>query len=128
MNVKTVFSLKALAVGALLFVSSFMHAAASQSSGQFSIVITPAAKLIVEANNVDLKIRLAKGATAVLWAADDCAIPEDGVTITRSGQYHFAVSDFAKGRPAEVCVVSSDGTARDSAPLRGAHDNSTEGN
>ena len=112
----------------LLVAQSAGFAATSQSTGQFSITIAPAAKITVAQDNVDLKIRLVQGTSAVLWAANDCSTPGEGIPLTHSGQYHFDVRTVTKGHATQLCVLSSDGRVKDSVSLNAERENTTEGN
>jgi hypothetical protein len=71
-----------------------------------------------------VKIRLARGTSARIWAADSCASPSpESSVISASGIYtipHTAfapVSSSAASAATQVCLASSDGVLHDSVPM-----------
>lgn len=74
--------------------------------------------------SVVLKIRLAHGTTASLWAANSCTSPSpQSHVITMSGIYSIPysaltpVSSNPSPSTTQVCLVSSDGMLNDSLPV-----------
>lgn len=78
----------------------------------------PEAVLVAEgAESARLKIRLAQGATAQLWIAESCdKNPAEAYVISNSSEFAIPLS-AVPGSGAAVCLASSDGAIRTSAPL-----------
>jgi hypothetical protein len=89
--------------------------------------VVPEERMEVQGNAVSLKIRLAPGATARLWAGTSCgAAPPPALVITRSGAYSIQPTAFGvtysptAGQAVGICLLSSDGLLHDSVVISGA--------
>ena len=112
-------------IGVLLLLAGAIQASAQRKVVVSSLVlqIRPEELLQAQSGNVLLKIRLAPGTTARLWAANACQAPSPpSQVITVSGRYTIPFSAFTPGSGAPsqqtrlICLLSSDGTLRDSVP------------
>ena len=89
------------------------------ASGQLKLVIRPQVSLEQAGGNaVHLQIRLAREATASIWATDDsCSAPSPTArTISRSGTYDISTAGLGSGN--NVCLSSSDGSLKASTRLQ----------
>lgn len=107
-----------LAGGAQVFAQGRMGAAALR------LQVRPEVLLQDRGGSVLLKIRLARGATARLWAATSCASPSaESTLIAASGIYTIpdAALEPGSGNPTfsatEVCLASSDGVLHDAVAV-----------
>jgi hypothetical protein len=89
--------------------------------------VVPEERIEVQAYAVSLRIRLAAGTTARLWADTSCgAAPLQSGIITSSGAYSILLEALGvtySPRASEgvsICLLSSDGLLRDSVAIRGA--------
>ena len=108
-----------------LLLSGALQLFAQRRVVQSSMVLQVRPEELLQNQNgsVKLKIRLAPGTTARLWAADSCASPaQTSQVITLSGVYSIPLSSFApaSANPSpsamRVCLESSDGALKDSVP------------
>jgi hypothetical protein len=91
------------------------------------LTVVPEERMALQGNAVSLKIRLASGTTARLWAGTSCgtALPAS-LVITRSGAYSIQPTALgvtytpAASEVVSVCLLSSDGLLHDSVAIRGA--------
>jgi len=86
--------------------------------------VRPEELLRAQNGSVELKIRLARGATARLWVASSCTSPSSqSQVIAISGVYRIPlsaltlVSNYPSLSTMRVCLASSDGTLHDSLPV-----------
>jgi len=93
------------------------------ASGSLVLQIRPEELLQNQEGGVKLKIRLAPGTTARLWAADSCTSPaQTSQVFSLSGVYSIPLSSFALAisnpspSAVRVCLASSDGALEDSVP------------
>ena len=112
-------------VGVLFLLSGALPLFAQQRMVNSSLVlqVRPEEVLQSQDGSVKLKIRLAPGTTASLWAAESCASPAAAAQIIAvSGVYSLPLSSFApapgNSSPSalRVCLASSDGALKDSLP------------
>jgi len=99
---------------------------AQSRTATVSLVLQVHAEELLQNQNgsVLLKIRLARGTSARLWAADSCASPSpESQIVTQSGIYSIplnilrpTISD-PNNSASHVCLLSSDGLLRDSLPV-----------
>ena len=98
---------------AVLLLSPAAFAESHSASAGLRLEVWPAAQVEQHGNSVIVLIRLAKGATALLWTGADCTHPANILANMRSsGAYSFA----ADGAGERVCLQSSDGALSLSAP------------
>jgi len=90
---------------------------AETASARLSLTVRPAVELrSLDATNVQLKIRLNRGAVGQVWTADTCtAAPADAQTVSRSGIHNVNV----EGSGSRVCFVSTDGALSASLVISG---------
>ena len=101
-----------------------LYAQARTAAASLTVQVRPEEMLQVQNGSVALKVRLASGATARLWAANSCTSPspESQVIIT-SGIYTIPLNTLTPvgshpGPSAgQVCLMSSDGVLNDSRPV-----------
>jgi hypothetical protein len=86
--------------------------------------VSPEELLQVKDGSVRLKIRLAPGTIASVWAANSCSSPSpQSQVISASGTYTLSLHtmmagiSIANASAAHVCLASSDGTLNDSVPV-----------
>ena len=105
--------LGALAVLTILGLASAGNA--DVASATVTVTVRPAAQLnLLGASQVQIKIRLNRGAEGRLWTADSCtAPPPEAQTISRSGVYTLPL----EGAGSRVCLTSTDGTLSSSLAL-----------
>jgi len=90
--------------------------------GALTVQVRPEELMRAQAGGVLLKIRLARGATARLWAADACgAVPPQAEVVAASGVYNIPLSSLAAGPSGSgrtnICLISSDGELKDSVAV-----------
>lgn len=114
----------------LVFASLLGNAPTLQAQGSRTesaalvLHVVPEDHMEVQSDAIVLKIRLARGASARLWAADSCSSPSaESHVVSKSGTYNipYAVLRMVATIPTDgsdrVCLESSDGTLRDSVPI-----------
>jgi hypothetical protein len=90
----------------------------SRQSGSLTLTIQPQIQLEEQGEDVVLKIRLAPGSNAKLWADASCGLPtESAATYSASGTYSVPVQNLAPQNQAYACSLSSDGVLKASIPL-----------
>ena len=89
------------------------------SSARLVLQVRPEAALLpVGDNAVRLKIRLAPGAQATLWASDSCEAPlPNGFVVSRAGAYLIPLSAIENTGSRNICLASSDGALNSSISL-----------
>jgi hypothetical protein len=102
-----------------------LYAQGRTATTSLALQVRPEELLQDQDGSVVLKIRLARGATARLWAANSCASPSpQSDVITMSGIYSIPYSVLApvssnlSPTTGQVCLVSSDGMLNDSLPVK----------
>jgi hypothetical protein len=113
-------------IGVILLLTGVPQLYAQGRAATTSLVLQVRPEELLQEQNgsVVLKIRLARGTTARLWAANACTSPsQETHVITQSGIYSIPLSAFAPvssnpspGRT-RVCLVSTDGALDDSLPV-----------
>jgi len=101
-----------------------LYAQIRTATASLIVQVRPEELLQVQNGSVALKVRLARSATARLWAANSCTspIPESQVIIA-SGSYTIPLNTLmpmssARGPSAgQVCLMSSDGVLTNSRPV-----------
>lgn len=113
-----------LALQFLLVCGSRLHAQGHMVNTALVLQVRPEELLKDNNGSVLLKIRLARGSSAQLWAADSCGSPTAyGTVINASGTYTIPYDSLRlestdpAGR-SQVCLASSDGILHDSLPLQ----------
>jgi hypothetical protein len=110
-------------IGAVAFLSGTIQLDGQSRTATASLIlqVRPEESLQAQYGGVLLKIRLARGTTAQLWAADACtAPPAQPYVIATSGVYSIPfsalipVSNEGSQTTTQVCLVSSDGLLHDS--------------
>jgi len=98
-----------------------LFAQGRMATGILSVQVRPEELLQSQGSSVKLKIRLAPGTTAHLWAAETCASPgAASQVIALSGSYSIPLNSFAPASgyfspsTMRVCLASSDGVLKDS--------------
>jgi hypothetical protein len=105
-----------LAFLVLMVGSSFGQA--RSANGAMALTVRPAAKLEVSATSIVVKVRLATGSQAYLWAAQDCSSPVPNIIVERSGSYDFRKEDLKLQFADRIlCLASSDRQIAVSLPL-----------
>ncbi len=111
-------------VAALLACAAQLYGQSRTTTSSLTLQVHPEELLQAQSGSVLLKIRLARGTTARLWAANTCTSPSpQSHVITMSGVYSIPFSSLAavsgeSGRPMMLaCLVSSDGALSDSVPI-----------
>lgn len=101
-----------------------LYAQRRMATASLVVQVRPEEQLQSQNGSVVLKIRLARGTTARLWAADTCASSSQAThVITLSGTYSIPWSGFTpvSNNPSSsamrVCLASSDGALNDSLPV-----------
>jgi hypothetical protein len=101
-----------------------LYAQNRTATGSLVLQVRPEERLEDQNGIVALKIRLAGGTTARLWAADSCTSPSpQSQVITMSGIYsipHSALTPVINNPGSgtmRVCLASSDGLLNDSLPV-----------
>jgi hypothetical protein len=101
-----------------------LYAQGRTATASLVLRVRPEELLQEQNGSVLLKIRLARGTTARLWAANSCTSPSpESQVIIFSGNYTIPLntltpvsSDLAPGAT-HVCLMSSDGVLNDSVPV-----------
>ena len=109
-----------LCLSAFVCVSPLFGAQGSATTS-VTLVVGEAADLNVASSLVRVRIRLARGVVAQLWFDSTCSAPTPGaITIHTSGTQQFDLRTVTSGGPGvsgNVCLASSDGQIRTSAPV-----------
>jgi hypothetical protein len=108
----------------VLLTGALQHAQSRTATASLVLQVRPEELLQDQNGSVILKIRLARGTTARLWAANSCTSPSpESQVITKSGIYSIpfntlrpAISD-PNSSASHVCLLSSDGMLSDSLPV-----------
>ncbi len=111
-----------VAIALLLNGAVQLYAQGRTSTASLVLQVRPEVLLEDQNGSVGLKIRLARGATASLWAANSCTSPSapSHVIISMSGFYSLPLSALipASANPnpstTQVCLASSDGALNES--------------
>jgi hypothetical protein len=113
--------LKWVIVAGFLFVAAALAQSSSVSSAQIFVDVRPEAVLAWQGDSMVLvKIRLAPGTQARVWASDTCGAPTvGGQVIPASGALAIELASIGGARKPLVCLASSDG--RLSASLTALH-------
>jgi hypothetical protein len=105
--------------------TSPLYAQGRTATASLELQVRPEELLQDQDGSVVLKIRLARGTTARLWAANSCTSPSpQSHVITMSGTYSIPYSALApvssnlSPGTMQVCLVSSDGMLNDSLPVK----------
>lgn len=111
-----------LGVILLLAVVPRLFAQGRTGASSLTLQVRPEEVLQNQDGSVVLKIRLARGTTARLWAASSCTSPSQASQIiTLSGMYRIPLTAFALASgstsPMRVCLASTDGVLNDSLPV-----------
>lgn len=101
-----------------------LYAQSRTATTSLVLQVRPEVLLQGQNGNVILKIRLARGTMARLWAANSCSSPSaDSQVITTSGIFSIplktlepVISNPDSGT-SHVCLLSSDGALNDSLPV-----------
>ena len=110
----------------LVLLTGVPQLCAQSRTATASLIVQVRPEELLQAQNgsVALKLRLASGATARLWAAISCTSPPlDSQIIIASGDYTIPLNTLipvssAPGPSAgQVCLISSDGVLNDSRPV-----------
>jgi hypothetical protein len=113
-------------IGALVLLTGEIHLYAQSRTATASLILQVRPEELLQEQNggVVLKIRLARGTTARLWAANSCTSPSpQSHVLTISGIYNIPlsaftpVSDNPTPSTTQVCLLSSDGVLHDSLPV-----------
>ena len=119
-----------LAAVLVLWVSAFFFAtsaygATARASAGLSLEVREAAEVNVASDLVTVTVRLAPGVVAQVWFDSACSSsPAPGaVSIQKSGVHQFAMKtlDGSRVSGGQVCVASSDGQVKVSAPVVAAN-------
>ena len=115
---------RAALLGVILLLAGVPRLFAQGRTGTISLTmqVRPEELLQNQNGSVVLKIRLARGTTAHLWAASSCTSPSQASqVITLSGMYSIPLTAFAPASgstsPMRVCLASTDGVLNDSLPV-----------
>lgn len=117
---------RAALIGLILLQGSaaLLHAQSRTASSAVVLQVRPEERLEEQLGRVILRIRIARGTTARIWAANSCAASSfESQVITQSGNYSFPLSALTgesshPGADAlQVCLTSSDGALSDSLPV-----------
>ena len=105
-------------------------AAQQQKATTLTVGVQPQLLLVQQGSNVILKIRLAHGVTAELWADNSCDTPRNNaMTFSASGTYTIPVQSIKGHGEQYACVLSSDGQQRATrCPARYHAQHSNDGN
>lgn len=105
-----------ITIGVALLASAIPLCAANAIGTAVLVVrVAEAEQLQLQGENALLRIRLASGVTANLWADEFCGDPgQQGMVITKSGIYTLPLNNLLPGKKISVCLVSSDGILRES--------------
>lgn len=104
----------------IVLATLFCGTAVGESRGAASLVlhVAPELKVVQLSGMLQVKIRLARGATARLWTADDCsAAPANSFEVRASGIYNVPLRQFSTATSGYACVFSSDGQLRSATRL-----------
>jgi len=104
---------------AIFALSAFTFAGQRSAPLRVSVIVRPAAKIEVHSSAaVTIGLTMFPTARALVWlAAGGCATPESPQVLSSSGYFDLAFSDSqAQGRD-RVCLETTDGVLRSSAPL-----------
>jgi len=115
-------------IGVFALLSSLpqLYAQGRMATASLVLRVRPEELLQDQSGSVVVKIRLARGTTARLWAANSCISPSpESHVITLSGTYtipHDAFTPVSSPSfgPVQVCLASSDGVLHDSLPVEGS--------
>lgn len=101
-----------------------LYAQSRTAAASLVVQVRPEELLQVQDGSVVLKVRLARGTTARLWAAKSCTSPPlESQVIIASGNYTIPlntlipVSSDHSPNARQVCLTSSDGVLNDSRPV-----------
>jgi hypothetical protein len=101
-----------------------LYAQSRMATSSLVLQVRPEELLQVQNDSVVLKIRLARGTMAQLWAAESCTSPSpESQVIIASGKYTIPlntltpVSSNTTATTGQVCLASSDGVLNDSRPV-----------
>ena len=104
-----------------------LYAQGRTTTPSLVLQVRPEVRLRAGIVGLEVKIRLAHGATARLWAANACGSPAaDSFVIAASGSYTIPYNALPTATPNpnpsvhEICLTSSDGTLNDSTPVESA--------
>jgi hypothetical protein len=113
-----------MAVVVLLTGTAQLHAQRRTATASLTLQVRPEELLQAQADGVVLKIRLGRGSSARLWAANACTLPSpQSYVIAKSGIHDIPYNALApvtsgpRGSSQRVCLVSSDGVLSDSLPV-----------
>ena len=113
-------------IGVMVLLTAITQLYAQNRTATTSLIVQVRPEELLEDQNgiVALKIRLVRGTTASLWAADSCTSPSpQSQVITLSGIYSIPHSTLTPviNNPGSgtmrVCLASSDGVLNDSLPV-----------
>ena len=94
-------------------------AAQQQKTATLTLGVQPQLLLVEQDPNVILKIRLAHGVTAQLWANNSCGSPKNNaMTFTASGTYTISIQSIKGHGELYACVLSSDGLQHATLAIR----------
>jgi hypothetical protein len=101
-----------------------LYAQSRTATTSLELRVNPEELLQVQNESVLLKIRLGSRTIASIWAANSCTSPApQSQVITASGTYTVPLHTLMSGignpdsNAARVCLISSDGALKDSAPV-----------
>jgi hypothetical protein len=124
-------------IGVIVLLTGVIQLYAQSRTATASLVLQVRPEELLQDQNgsVVLKIRLARGTTARLWAANSCTSPSpESQVITMSGIYSIPLNALRpvisdpNSSASHVCLLSSDGVLNDSLPVvMMAPGNSTRG-
>ena len=99
---------RSVALATLIVFGLASAGTAEIASARLSLVVRPAAQLSSTGpGQVQVKIRLNRGAVGQVWTADTCGTPPpDAQIISKSGIHNLQV----EGARSRVCLASTDGT------------------
>jgi hypothetical protein len=113
-------------IGVMVLLTGITQLYAQNRTATASLVLQVRSEEVLQEQNgvVALKIRLARGTTARLWATNFCTSPPpESQVITQSGYYSIPLSGLRpmisepNSGASLVCLQSSDGMLSDSLPV-----------
>ena len=113
-------TLIALSLVGLLVSAALLYAKSKTGTATLLVTVREEELVQIQGESVILKIRLASGVTAKLWGDTACGAPgQEAMVLTKSGTYTISLGSVSQDQRGYVCLLSSDGTLRDSLPIKG---------
>ena len=105
-------------LAACLLVVAFAYAGVRSVTTRLNLAVGEQVYLAQQGNNLILKIRMAPGVTAQLWADNVCGQPKSNALVfTKSGNYTIPVESIKGSGASYACLLSSDGQLKTSVAL-----------